>query len=110
MAIDIADLTLAEVVRHLIAGDALQVSGGVEFSLPLPDSRTVLAFYNQNRQAYWNPDKDTNILDREIDRLLDSPTNGRRKPADSAAVYFPQTLVVGRCHRPSGSWASSSLR
>lgn len=75
MAIDIADLTLAEVVRHLIAGDALQVSGGVEFSLPLPDNRTVLAFYNQNRQAYWNPDKDTNILDREIDRLLDSPTN-----------------------------------
>jgi hypothetical protein len=27
--------------------------------------RPQLAFYNQSRQAYWNPDKDTNILDGE---------------------------------------------
>lgn len=72
MTINIADLTLDEVVQHLAAGNALQVSGGADFSLPLQDSRTVLAFYNQNRQAYWNPDKDTNILDGEIDRLLDA--------------------------------------
>lgn len=48
MAIDIADLTLDEVIQHLSAGDILHVSGGKEFSLP-QDSRTVLAFYNQNR-------------------------------------------------------------
>lgn len=56
----------------LAAGNSLQISSGADFSLPLQDSRTVLAFYNQNRQAYWNPDKDTNILDGEIDRLLDA--------------------------------------
>ncbi len=72
MAINIADLTLDEVVQHLAAGDTLHVSGGNEFSLPLQDSRAALAFYNQNRQAYWNPDKDTNILDGEIDRLLEA--------------------------------------
>jgi hypothetical protein len=72
VAINIADLTLDEVVQHLAAGDVLHVSGGNEFSLSMQDSRTVLAFYNQNRQAYWNPDKDTNILDGEIDRLLDA--------------------------------------
>lgn len=91
MAIDIADLTLDEVVRHLIAGDALQVSGGVEFSLPLPDSRTVLAFYNQNRQAYWNPDKDTNILDGEIHRLLDS--------LDEPVVGSPPTVRPSTSHK-----------
>jgi hypothetical protein len=72
VAIDIADLTLDEVVQHLAAGDVLHVSGGDKFSLPLQDSRAVLAFYNQNRQAYWNPDKDTYIQDGEIDRLLDA--------------------------------------
>lgn len=72
MTVDIADLTLDEVVQHLAFGNALHVSGGAEFSLPLQDSRTLLAFYNQNRQAYWNPDKDTAILDGEIDRLLDA--------------------------------------
>ncbi|CCV03107.1 conserved hypothetical protein [Mesorhizobium metallidurans STM 2683] len=72
MAVNIADLSLDEVVQHLATGDVLHVSGGTEFSLPLEDSRTLLAFYNQNRQAYWNPDKDTNILDGEIERLLDA--------------------------------------
>ncbi len=72
MAVSIADLTLDEVVQHLAVGDVLHVSGGNEFSLSLQDSRTVLSFYNQNRQAYWNPDKDTSILDGEIDRLLDA--------------------------------------
>lgn len=72
MAINIADLTLDEVVQHLAAGDVLHVSGGDQFALALQDSRTLLAFYNQNRQAYWNPAKDTNILDGEIDRLLDT--------------------------------------
>ncbi len=58
-AIDIADLTLDEVVRHLIAGDALHISGGVEFSLPLPDSRTVLAFYNQKSPSLLEPGRKT---------------------------------------------------
>jgi AAA domain len=67
---DIADLTLDEVITVLLAGDTLQVSGGDEFSLPLADSRALLAFYNQDRRTYWNPDKDTAILDGEIDRVL----------------------------------------
>ncbi|MDP2124327.1 MAG: AAA family ATPase [Parvibaculum sp.] len=71
MAINIADLTLDEVVLHLAAGEVLHVSGGDEFSLPLEDSRSILSFYNQHRDAYWNPDKNANILDGEIDRLLD---------------------------------------
>lgn len=70
MAHKIADLTLDEVVLHLIAGDVLQVSSGEEFALTLPDSRAILAFYNQDRRAYWNPDKDTAVQDGEIDRLL----------------------------------------
>jgi hypothetical protein len=51
VSIEIADLTLDEVVQHLAAGNALLVSDGVDFSLPLQDSRTLLLFYNQNRQA-----------------------------------------------------------
>lgn len=46
---NIADLTLDEVVRHLIAGDPLQISGGKEFALSLPDSRALLAFYDRER-------------------------------------------------------------
>lgn len=92
MAFDIADLTLDEVVQHLAAGNALQVSGGADFSLPLQDSRAVLAFYNQNRQAYWNPDKDTNIQDGEIDRLLDALD----KPAK---VTAPATRPVSQQQR-----------
>jgi len=91
VATDLADLTLDEVVQHLIAGDALQVSGGVEFSLPLPDSRTVLAFYNKNRQGYWNPDKDTNILDGEIDRLLDT--------LDKTVVATPPSVRSSASHK-----------
>ncbi len=72
MAHNIADLTLDEVVAGLIAGDTLQISGGDEFSLPLADSRAILAFYNRDRRAYWNPDKDTAIQDGEIDRVLDA--------------------------------------
>lgn len=71
MARSIADLTLDEVILHLINGDVLQVAGGEEFSLSLADSRAILAFYNQDRRAYWNPDKDTAIRDGEIDRVLD---------------------------------------
>lgn len=92
VAFDIADLTLDEVVQHLAAGNALQISGGADFSLPLQDSRAVLAFYNQNRQAYWNPDKDTNIQDGEIDRLLDALD----KPAK---VTAPATRPVSQQQR-----------
>jgi hypothetical protein len=72
MANRFADLTLDEVILHLIAGDVLQVASGEDFSLSLPESRAVLAFYSQDRRAYWNPDKDTAIRDGEIDRVLDA--------------------------------------
>lgn len=105
MAIDIADLTLDEVIRHLIAGSVLHVSSGVEFSLPLQDSRTVLAFYNQNRQAYWNPEKDTNILDGEIDRLLDSldkPAPANLPSVRPSASHKRWQLVGVTAHRFRG--------
>lgn len=86
----IADLTLDEVVLHLIAGDVVEVSGGEEFSLSLTDSRAVLAFYSKDRRAYWNPDKDTAIQDGEIDRVLDAldrpHTAGKAAPRASATV------------------------
>lgn len=66
----IADLTLDEVIQHLIAGSVLEVAGGAQFSLALADSRSILAFYNRDRQAYWNPQKDTAIQDGEIDKVL----------------------------------------
>lgn len=105
MAIDIADLTLDEVVRHLAAGDALRVSGGAEFSLPLQDSRTLLAFYNQNKQAYWNPDKDSNIVDGEIDRVLDAldrPTNLSAPSTRPASQQQQWQLVEVTAHRFRG--------
>jgi SOS-response transcriptional repressor LexA len=71
VAIDIADLTLDEVVQHLAAGSTLHAADDAEFSLALEDSRTLLAFYNRDRSSFWNPDKNTNILDGEIDRLLE---------------------------------------
>ena len=105
MAIDIADLTLDEVVQHLAAGDVLYVSGGNEFSLALQDSRTVLAFYSQNRQAYWNPDKDTNILDGEVDRLLDALDKPAKvnAPAKRPASQQQRWQLVGvTAHRFRG--------
>ena len=105
MSIEIADLTLDEVVQHLAAGNALQVSDGVDFSLPLQDSRTLLMFYNQNRHAYWNPDKDTSILDGEIDRLLealDKPSS-TIAPAMRPAGQLQRWQLVGiTAHRFRG--------
>jgi hypothetical protein len=69
---NISDLTLDEVILCLIAGQVLAVTGGEKFSLPLPDSRSILEFYNRDRRTYWNPDKDRNIQDGEIDRVLDA--------------------------------------
>lgn len=105
VAIDIADLTLDEVIQYLAAGSTLHVSGGDEFSLPLQDSRTLLAFYSQNRQAYWNPDKDTNILDGEIDRLLDALDKPSKVTAPTArrASRQQQWRLVGiTAHRFRG--------
>ncbi|MBZ0259265.1 MAG: AAA family ATPase [Hyphomicrobiales bacterium] len=70
MTHDIADLTLDEVISHLISGEVLWNPDGEEFSLPLVDSRAILAFYSHDRQAYWNPEKDTSILDGEVDSVL----------------------------------------
>ncbi len=92
LAINIADLTLNEVIQYLVAGSVLRASSGHHFSLPLEDSRTVLAFYNQNRGAYWNPDKDTNIVDGEIGRLL----NVLDKPVK---VTAPTTRLAGQQQR-----------
>ncbi len=72
MAQNIADLTLDEVIARLIAGETLQVSGGDTFQLSTADSRAILSFYNQDRRTYWNPDKDTNIQDGEVDKVLEA--------------------------------------
>src|SRR5882757_7313095 len=69
---NVAELTLDEVVESLVCGEPLQITEGETFEVLPEDSRRALAFYNQDRQAFWNPDKDTNILESEIDRLLDS--------------------------------------
>lgn len=90
MAHKIADLTLDEVVLHLIAGDVLAVTGGEEFSLSLADSRAILAFYNQDRRTYWNPDKDPTIQDGEIDRVLDALD---KPPKTVAALARPPATV-----------------
>jgi hypothetical protein len=50
----------------------------------MQDSRSILAFYNQNRQAYWNPNKDTSIQDGEIDRVLESLDKAPVVPAVAA--------------------------
>jgi len=86
----IADLTLDEVIAGLIAGDTLQVSGGDKFFLALPDSRAILAFYSQDRRAYWNPDKDTAIQDGEVDKVLEA-LDKAPKVAALEYVQFPST-------------------
>src|SRR5258708_6248918 len=96
MAHNIADMTLDQVVLHLIAGEVLHIAGGDEFSLPLNDSRAILAFYNQDRKAYWNPDKDTSIQDGEVDRVLaalDNVPKTRSAPANATAVSQKWLLV-----------------
>jgi hypothetical protein len=101
----IADLTLDEVILHLIAGDVLQVSGAEDFSLSLPDSRAILAFYNQDRRAYWNPDKDTAIQDGEIDRVLDAldkPPKVGAAPYRSSATLQKWRLIKVTAHRFRG--------
>lgn len=105
MSIDIADLTLDEVVRHLIAGDTLQATESVNFSLPSIDSRTALSFYNNNRQTYWNPDKDTSVLDGEIDRLLEAlekPIVVTSPPSRSAISQKRWQLISVTAHRFRG--------
>jgi hypothetical protein len=105
MAHNIADMTLDEVVLDLIAGEVLHIAGGEEFSLPLNDSRAVLAFYNQDRKAYWNPDKDTSIQDGEVDRVLaalDVVPKVVLAPAKAAAVFQKWKLVRIDAHRFRG--------
>jgi AAA domain len=105
MAHNIADMTLDQVVLHLIAGEVLHIAGGDEFSLPLNDSRAILAFYNQDRKAYWNPDKDTSIQDGEVDRVLAALDNVPRTmaaPAKATAVSQKWQLVKIEAHRFRG--------
>ena len=105
MAHSIADLTLDEVILHLIAGNVLAVTGGEEFSLSLADSRAILAFYNQDRRTYWNPDKDPTVQDGEIDRLLDAldkPQKTVTAPARPPATVQKWRLVKVVAHRFRG--------
>lgn len=94
MVHSIADLTLDEVILRLIAGDVLAVTDGKEFSLPLVDSRAILAFYNQDRRTYWNPNKDPTIQDGEIDRVLEALDKPLRPVA--AASRPPATVQKWR--------------
>jgi hypothetical protein len=105
MAHNIADMTLDQLVLHLIAGELLHIAGGEEFSLPLNDSRAILAFYNQDRKAYWNPDKDTSIQDGEVDRVLaalDTVPKAMAAPAKATAVSQKWQLVKIEAHRFRG--------
>lgn len=105
MAENIADLTLDEVVLNLATGEVLQVSGGSEFSLQLEDSRRILMFYNQNREAYWNPDRDSNILDGEIDKLLEAlekPVTATAPVARTSGELQKWSLVKITAHRFRG--------
>jgi len=105
MAHRIADLTLDEVILHLIAGDSLAVTDGEDFSLSLVDSRAILAFYNQGRQTYWNPDKDPTIQDGEIDRVLDAldkPPKAVAPQARPPATVQKWRLVKIVAHRFRG--------
>lgn len=67
---DISDLTFDDVIAHLLAGDPISTPAGARFALENEDSRVLLAFYARDRSAYWNPDRDKNIVDGEIDQLL----------------------------------------
>ncbi len=105
MAHNIADMTLDEVVLDLIGGKVLHIAGGEEFSLPLNDSRAILAFYNKDRKAYWNPDKDTSIQDGEVDRVLaalDIVPKVVVEPAKAAPIFQKWKLVRIDAHRFRG--------
>ena len=105
MAFNITDLTLDDVVSLLIAGQALQTGGGEEFSLPLADSRAVLAFYNRERRTYWNPDQDAIIKEGEIERVLAAMDQSPPQPAASvtpSAAIRRWQLVKVEAHRFRG--------
>ena len=86
----LSELTLDELVALLIAGEAVEHSGGAEFRLGNADSRALLAFYNQDRRAYWNPDRDTAIREGEVDKLLNA------LDAPFAAPPLPRVAAPGR--------------
>jgi hypothetical protein len=69
---NLAELSLDEVVENLVGGEGMLIAEGETFQSLSEDSRRALAFYNQDRRAFWNPDKDSNITENEIDRLLDA--------------------------------------
>lgn len=105
MANNIADLTLDEVIARLIAGESLHVAGGDAFQLPAADSRAILSFYNQDRRAYWNPDKDTNIQDGEVDKVLealDRPPKVVTLPTRQPSVVQKWQLIKVEAHRFRG--------
>ena len=92
-------------VARLIAGETLKVSGADEFSLPLDESRAILNFYNQDRRAYWNPDKDTAIQDGEVDRVLaalDNVPTAQTTPIKPSAPRQKWQLVKVVAHRFRG--------
>ncbi|MFZ2106871.1 MAG: ATP-binding protein [Roseiarcus sp.] len=101
----IADLSLDELISCLIAGEILRTAGGDTFYLPLEDSRAILAFYNKDRRAYWNPDKDTDILVGEVDRVLaalDSIPKTTAAPVKSIGATQRWQLIKVEAHRFRG--------
>ncbi|UFW92160.1 ATP-binding protein (plasmid) [Bradyrhizobium barranii] len=98
-------MTLDEVVSHLIAGEILHVASGETFFPPLSDSRAVLTFYNQDRRAYWNPDKDTAIQDGEVDCVLaalDNVPKALPAPAKAPVQFQKWQLTKIEAHRFRG--------
>ncbi|MCC8936023.1 AAA family ATPase [Bradyrhizobium sp. Arg68] len=101
----LAELTLDEVVESIVRGEALQITGGRIFQALPDDSRRALAFYNQDRRAFWNPERDTNVLENEIDRLLnalDRPLPAGPEMAPSGASVQKWQLARVEAHRFRG--------
>ncbi len=105
MPTPISELTLDEIVALLIQGEEIEIAGGGTFGLTSVDSRSLLAFYNQDRRAYWNPDRDAPIQKGEIDRLLialDAPPKAPSVRKNSAAKRMRWRLTKIETHRFRG--------
>jgi hypothetical protein len=88
----LSELTLNELLAALIAGEAVRLADGSELELPNPDSRALLSFYEKDRATYWNPDKDAQIREGEVDALLKALG---KAPAGSASAQSP-VLALNR--------------
>lgn len=104
MALSFNDLSLDELVAHLISGGAVKLHDGTDLVFG-DDSRAVLAHYNTMRDTYWNPAKSPNIMDREIDQLLsalDKKVAAQSTSPKTAPVRKRWILTRIEAHRFSG--------